>query len=103
MSPFLTILALNGVAYGLAYLVIYPRLCGRDTGRMMRLDLGLLAVILGIGWLLFDGEGHRFSLILFDTNWVVFTLVTGVAIEIPLLLQYMARLGLTWEDFGGED
>ena len=103
MSPFLTILGLNAVAYGLAYLVIYPRLVGRDTGRMMRLDLVLIAVILGIGYLLFHGQGHRFSLVLFDTNWVVFTLVTGVAIEIPLLLHYMARHGITWQDFGGEE
>jgi hypothetical protein len=101
MSPFLTILGLNAAAYGLAYLVVYPRLVGRDTGRMMRFDLILIAVILGIGYLLFDGAGYRFSLILFDTNWVVFTIVTGAVIEIPLLLHYMARQGITWQDFGG--
>ena len=103
MSPFLTIIALNAFVHGLAYFVLHPRLSGRDTGRMMWLDLALVTVTLAIGWFLFHGEGHRFSLILFDTNWVVFTIVTGFAIEIPLLLHYMARQGMTWQDFGGED
>ena len=103
MSPFLTILALNVVAYGLAYRVLYPRLVGRDTGRMMRADAIVIAIILGIGFLLFHGQGHRFSLILFDTNWVVMTVVVGAAVEIPFLLDYMRRFGITWQDFGGGD
>ena len=103
MSPFITIVLLNAVAYGLAYRVVYPRLVGRDTGRLMWCDAVVIALILGIGYLLFHGEGHRFSLILFETNWVVFTLVVGAAIEMPMLIDYMRRQGISWRDLGGDD
>lgn len=103
MHPFFIIIALNAVVYGLAYWVIYPRFCGRNMNRIVLIDCVLIAFILGIGYLLFHGQGHRFSLILFETNWVVFTILTGFAIEIPMVVRYMASQGIDWRDLGGPD
>lgn len=98
MPPFMIIILLNTAAYGLAYLWLYPRWCGRDLPRIAALDACIIAGLLVVGYVLFHGEGHRFSLLLFDTNWVVFLLVTGLAIEFPLLLRYLSDHGLGLSD-----
>ena len=77
-----------------AYVVLFPMLGPRSIGRMALYDLAVTAAMLLVNGMLFAGPGTRFSLVLFETNWVVFTLVTAVVIESPLFLWYARRNGL---------
>ena len=93
------IVAVLAVCYGL----LYPRLTPLTQIRLMKADalvtLGLLVVI----GMLVDGRATRFSLLLFETNWIVFTLVVMLALEMPLYTWFMRRNGLDPWDFGDGD
>ncbi|MBY5988687.1 hypothetical protein [Roseovarius atlanticus] len=80
-----------------AYFMIYPALRPRRASRMAVYDLGVTGVMLLVNGWLFGGTGTRFSLWLFDTNWVVFTIVVALVIETPLMLWYVRRNGMTWD------
>lgn len=95
MDPHLTLLSLNAILLILAYGVVYPRLRLRDLMAMARMDLIFTGVALGFAALLYAGDGLRFSLILFDTNWAVFTFVTMLLIEVPLFLGYCRHHGIS--------
>jgi hypothetical protein len=103
MPPFLTIILLNAFAYAVAYLWIYPRWCGRNINRVMAIDCVLIALLLAVGYALFHGAGYRFSLLLFETNWVVFMIVTGAVIEFPFFLRYLQANGIELSDLNGPD
>ncbi|QFT92924.1 hypothetical protein FIU86_08720 [Roseovarius sp. THAF9] len=80
-----------------AYFILYPTLRPRHVSRMGLYDLGVTGVMLLINGWLFWGTGTRFSLWLFDTNWVVFTIVIALVIETPLSLWYMRRNNVRWD------
>jgi len=92
-QAFVTVIACLAVAY----FILYPVLRPRDVGRMGLYDLGVTGVVLLINGWLFWGTGTRFSLWLFETNWVVFSLVVMALIETPLALWYIRRNGLRWD------
>ena len=80
-----------------AYFMLYPALRPRRASRMAVYDLGVTGVMLLVNGWLFGGTGTRFSLWLFDTNWVVFTILVALIIETPLMLWYVRRNGITWD------
>lgn len=83
-----------------AYLAIYPRLEVKTLTRMIGIDLVLIAVLLGIGGSAYYGTGTRFSLILFTTNWWVFTLICALIIETPFFMWFCRKWGI---DLSGKD
>lgn len=84
MTPELTILIINAVFLGFAYLGVYPRLPDKRMGVILRYDLAISAAALLVTGLLFAGKGQDFSLILFDVRWWVFSVVTLFAMELPV-------------------
>ena len=79
------------VFLAVAYFILYPALRPRHIIQMGVYDIGVTASILLVNGLLFWGTGTRFSLLLFDTNWFVFSLVMAMIIETPLMLWYIRR------------
>ena len=58
---------------------------------MLRNDLVLTLLVLITAGALFAGSGTRFSLILFDTNWFGFTLLSSMTMELPLFLWFCKK------------
>lgn len=77
-----------------AYLWLYPRYAGNDVKRLALLDAGMTLIPIAVAGALFWRENPRFSLVFFDTNWFVFTLVTFVVLELPLFALYLKARGL---------
>jgi len=101
VSPELQILTLVGVILAVAYLGIFPTLRDKALHRLMVIDFALcaLALIVAGGW--FWGTGVRFTLLFYETNWVIFTLVSYGIIEIPLFLRFAKAYGIRLD--GGDD
>ena len=98
MAPEGLLLIVNAGLVALAYGVIYPRFDAQEIGRMMRTDLVLTGVSLGLAALFFAGAGHRFNMVLFETNWAVFAFLTFLLIETPVFLAYCKARGISqWE------
>lgn len=94
VAPELQILILNAVILGVAYLGIYPSLEHKTLNRIMAIDVVLSALALLVAGAWFWGTGVAFSLLLFATNWAIFTIVTLFAMELPLFLWFARRHGI---------
>lgn len=93
-APEVQILILVGVILGVAYLGIFPSMDEKTLNRMMAVDIVLSAIALTVAGALFWGTGIRFNLLLFDTNWFIFTIVSFAVIEVPLFLQFAKAHGI---------
>ena len=82
---------LNAVILGIAYFGIYPSLQEKTLNKIMTIDVVLTVLALGVAGALFWGSGVRFSLILFSTNWLIFSLVTLALFEVPLFAWFAKR------------
>ena len=91
IPPEAQVLILNAAVLGVAYFGIYPSMRQKTLGAMMRNDVILSLLVLGTAGALFAGTGTRFSMVFFDTNWAVFTLVTSALIEVPLFLRFCRK------------
>lgn len=84
---------------GVAYLGIYPTLQKKTLNKIMAIDAVLTVIALAVAGALFYGNGTSFTLIIFETNWVVFCLVTLMAFETPMFLGFAKRYGIKlWDD-----
>ncbi|MFA8440440.1 hypothetical protein [Yoonia sp.] len=94
VSPEAQILILVGLILAVAYLGIFPTLEEKILNKLMVIDFGLnvLALIVAGAW--FWGTGVPFTLVFFETNWVVFTIVCYAIIEIPLFLWFAKAHGI---------
>ncbi len=81
-----------------AYFWIYPTFAGRDVVKMAWLDLAVGALPLGIAGILFWESNPRFSMVFFETNWFLFTLITYTILELPLFALYVKARGL-WPEY----
>lgn len=93
-SPEAQILILNGVILGVAYLGIFPSLHEKTINRIMTVDLILTVIAMVVAGALFAGSGQSFTLLIIETNWAVYTLVTLFVTEIPLFLNFAKRHGI---------
>ena len=97
-SPEAQILILNGVILGVAYLGIYPSLHQKTLNRIMAIDLVLSVLAIAVAGALFWGTGTRFTLLVFDVNWLVFSCVTLFVIETPLFVNFAKKHGISFWD-----
>ncbi|MFQ1702194.1 hypothetical protein ACJ5NV_16530 [Loktanella agnita] len=97
-APEAQILILNSVILGMAYLAIYPGMAQKTLPRMIVIDMVLSALALTVVGALFWGTGVRFSLIVFNSHWVVFTIVTFMLMELPLFLRFAHKHGINLSD-----
>jgi len=94
MAPELQILMINAVCLGVAYLFILPGLARKTLKALALSDLAVSVLALGTAGMLFWDSGIRFSLLVFEVNWLVFALVTFAAMEVPLFLRFVRRHGI---------
>ena len=99
MSPETTLLCVNAAFLAFAYLGVYPSLVRGGLAAMARADIAVTGAALVVAALLFAGTGTRFSLLLLDVPWWVFSLVAKLAMELPLFAWFAWRHGLG----GGDD
>ena len=93
-APEAQILILNAVILAVAYLGIYPSLEHKTLNRIMTIDVVLSAVALIVAGALFWNTGTRFNLLLFQSNWAVFTVITMIVMEVPLFLYFARKHGI---------
>jgi predicted membrane-bound spermidine synthase len=93
-SPEAQILILNAVILGVAYLGIYPSLQDKTLNRIMAIDLLLSVLAVTVAAALFWGSGTRFTLLFFNVNWLVFSMVTLFVVEIPLFVHFAQKHGI---------
>ncbi len=98
VAPELQILILNAVILGVAYLGIYPTLAQKTLNRIMVIDvvLSALALLVAGGW--FWGTGVTFNLLFFNTNWVIFTIITLFIMELPLFVWFARKHDISMFD-----
>jgi len=75
------ILLLNLLMVMLTYLFVYPRFAGRDLNKLLINDLAAMVISLLVVGSLFQGRELKLSLIIFDTNWFWFCLLSYMLIE----------------------
>lgn len=93
------------VTLAVAYLWFYPKVIGNDVKLMAWMDILVTSIPVGISAVLFWTEDPSFRLVLFDTNWFLFTLIAMVLIETPIFLLYLKARGLSkqyWAMFKGQ-
>ncbi|KPQ13655.1 MAG: hypothetical protein HLUCCO18_17220 [Rhodobacteraceae bacterium HLUCCO18] len=98
MSPYLTVLAINAVAIGLAYGLIYPRFEPLTARRMMRADALVTAAALAAAGALFAGKGLPFQIGPVTLRWWGFSLLTYAAIETPVFWAFCRAWDLSLSD-----
>lgn len=101
LNPEAQILLINAALLLVAYQLIYPSIRGITPMGMAKIDLLFSGLGLAIAGWLFWGEGIRFSILLFSTNWAVFSILTMALMEIPLFLWFCRERGL--DPFSIED
>jgi len=94
LSPEAQILILVGIILALAYLGIFPTLREKTLNRLMAIDLALSVLAVSIAGAWFWGTGVPFTLLLYETNWAIFTVVSYGVIEIPLFLAFAKAHGI---------
>lgn len=94
MSNELTVIAIALVGFIFNYFWLFPKVAKNNLKKMAWLDLLAIVPVFGIITLLFYGSNERFSLIFFDTNWFIFSIVIYAVIEIPLFSWYLKSRNL---------
>ncbi len=94
MTPEVTILIANAILLAFTYLWVYPGITSKSINLIMAYDLVISAAALLVAGLLFWGSGISFNLILFQTNWAVFSIITLFIMEAPLFAWFAKKHGL---------
>ena len=99
LAPEAQILILNATIMAIAYLGIYPTLQDKKLATLMNVDLVLSMLALTAAGALFWGSGIKFNLLFLNVNWAIFTVVTLIAMELPLFLRFARKHGIKlWDD-----
>ena len=98
-SPELTVIGINLLITATAYLLLYPVVVGDSANKLVTYDLLLTTLSLLIVGSLFWGSGTRFSLLIAESNWFWFSLVTYAVVETPLMFRYIKQRNMSlWPD-----
>ncbi len=95
MTPETTILILNAVILGLAYLVIYPKSVGSDLNKLLINDVIASLIAITVAGSVYWGSGYQFNLIVTTLDWFWFTFLTYAVLEIPLMLWYLKKYNIS--------
>ena len=87
----LMIIGLNLVVILVAYLSIYPKLAGRDINKVSFYDIFVSGFVMLLVGAKYWDSGVEFNLLFGTVNWVWFTLVTYLLIEIPVMIWYFTK------------
>jgi hypothetical protein len=89
------ILVTNAALMGYAYFWAYPALTEKTIAAITFRDAVISCMALLLAGALFWGTDQSFTLVFFETNWLVFSIVTLIIIEIPLFLWFLSRFDLS--------
>ena len=92
------VLTLVGVSLTVAYLGIFPSLKPLTLGRLVRADMAISGILLGVCAALYFGKELAFSLLFFDLPWWAFLLFSLGAAEVPLFLWFVEKHELDLTD-----
>ncbi len=91
LSPELLVTLINATLVSIAYLLIYPRFVSSNLTKLATFDLISSIISLAIAGSIYKGSEQTFSLIIFDTNWVMFSIIIYFLLESPFAIWYMKR------------
>ena len=98
MAPYLTILAINAICIGIAYVMVYPRFDPLTARRMMKADIVVTGTALAVAGALFAGQGLPFRVGPFALGWWGFSLLSMLVIEAPVFWAFCRMRGLSLSD-----
>lgn len=98
MSPEATILIINAVLLAFAYAWAYPNLPEKRWQSIMWRDAVISIAALVVAGLLFAGRGFTFNLVLFETSWIVFSIITMLIMETPLFMWFSHKYDLRFDE-----
>lgn len=91
MTPEWTLIAINAIFLGFAYFWVYPSLETITFPAILWRDTVITCAALLVAGLLYYGTGTRFSLLVFDTNWAVFSVLTLALMEAPAFAWFARK------------
>jgi hypothetical protein len=91
MSPEAQILVINSILVVITYVILYPRFAGRDLNKLFVNDLIAMLIALFVAGSMFSNSRVEFSLLIFDTDWFWFCLLSYMLIETPFALRYLRK------------
>lgn len=94
MTPEVTLHIVNAIFLALAYLRVYPGLTTKTINLILIYDAIISYAALIVAGLLFWSSGTDFSLILFSSNWAVFSIITLGLMEFPLFAWFAKKHNL---------
>ena len=74
-----------------SYLSIFPKIAGNSIDKIAIYDIGFYIFALILSGNKYWGTAIDFNLILFETNWFWFTIITYAVFETPFLIWYIKR------------
>lgn len=98
LSPETHLFLLNAGLLGVAYFGVYPGLRVKTLGRIATIDAAVTAMAVSLAGAWYWGSDVVFNLLIFQTNWLIFTLVTLFVLEIPLVVWFLRKYGSDWRD-----
>ena len=94
MTPEWTLIMINLIFLGFAYLWVYPRLDPITLPAVLWRDAAITLASLLVAGYLYWGTKTAFSLLVFETNWLLFSFVTFSLIELPFFLRFWQKYDL---------
>ena len=90
-SPELAVILINLVIVLVAYLWIYPRFAGSNGAKISQNDIVASAVSLLVVGSVYWGSGQEFNALVMTLNWLWFTVLSFIVIEIPVAVWYYRK------------
>ncbi|MEQ6247898.1 hypothetical protein ABMC89_03310 [Sulfitobacter sp. HNIBRBA3233] len=80
-----------------AYTLLYPALSLTSLKRLVVVDSAVTVALLVVIGVVYAGSGIGFSLFGLALPWWLYTLVTGIVIEVPLFIWYCRAYGVDFD------
>lgn len=91
ISAELLVILLNLLILFLAYFLLHPLMAGNNLKKLIINDvMSMICALVVIGYLFWSSK-VKFDLMLFDSNWLVFGLITYSILEIPFFIYYIKK------------
>lgn len=84
-----SVLLINAILVTLGYLYIYPAFDGKKFYKYFIISLVLLMAAVGTNAWLFSGRDLRFNALLFNTDWLTFSLISYFVIDSAVGFRYL--------------
>jgi hypothetical protein len=102
LSPEATILITNAALLAFAYLWAYPSLPEKTAQAIMWRDAVVSIAAMTLAGALYARHEVTFSMIIFDTNWFVFSILSMMLMEIPLFIWFARKYDLRVDGIDGK-